>query len=153
MVKRFVRTTGAGAAGTPDAPLAAIQERWVHVVGPAVDAKARPVRRSNAGVVTVACVDAVWAQTLSSQTDDLLDRLRAEVDGEALSGLRFVPDEHAFRRAVDEAPPPPTSEPVTPENLAAAERLIPEVSDPALRELLVRAAARAPRRTDRPKST
>jgi Dna[CI] antecedent, DciA len=153
MVKRFVRSTGAGASGALDTTLAAIQERWIDVVGPAVDAKARPVRRSHAGVVTVACVDAMWAQTLSSQTDVLLDRLRAEVDDEALSGLKFVPDEHAFRRAAEQTPPPPVSDPVTPEKLAAADRLIPDVSDPVLRELLVRAAARAPGRADRPKST
>jgi hypothetical protein len=116
-----------------------------------VAAKARPVRRSNAGLVTVACADAIWAQTLSSQTDDLLDRLRAAAGNAAVSGLRFVPDEHALRRLAEAAAPPPAPPPVSPEKAAAAEQLAQGVSDPVLRDLVARAAARAPTRAERPK--
>ena len=151
MVRRFRRN--GGGESRADSPLARVGDAWAGVVGPAVSDKARPVRRSQAGLVTVACVDAVWSQTLSSQADDLLDRLRAAAGADALSGLRFVPDEHALRAVGDAAlplPPPPRA-PLTAEELAAAERLVAGVADPVLRDLLARAAARAPVRGQRPK--
>lgn len=154
MVRRYRRAAPGGDGGRADGPLARVAEAWSGVVGPAVSDKARPVRRSQAGLVTVACADAVWAQTLSSQADDLLDRLRAAVGDDAVSGLRFVPDEHALRMIADAAPSPepPSHPPLTAEELAAAERLVAGVADPVLRDLLARAAARAPARPRRPKS-
>lgn len=152
IVKRFRRSTGRGAPTEGDGPLPDIQDRWEEVAGAAVAAKARPVRRSQAGVVTVACADGVWAQTLSSQADQLLERLQAATPPDALTALRFVPDEHALRRAAETSPTPPSGPPPTPEQLAAAEGLVEGVTDPALKSLLARAAARAPSRKNRPKS-
>jgi hypothetical protein len=139
------------AEGADDDDLARIRAVWGDVVGEVVAACAQPVRRSRAGLVTVACADAVWAQTLSSQGDDILDRLYAAAGGDALAGLRFVPDEHALRSPAQPTPPPPSRPPITREEMAAAERLVEGVADPTLRELLARAAARAPARGERPK--
>jgi hypothetical protein len=140
------------AEGAGDDDLARIRAAWGDVVGEVVAARAQPVRRSRAGVVTVACADAVWAQTLSSQGDDILDRLYAAAGSDALTGLRFVPDEHALRSPAEPTPPPSSRPPITTEEMAAAERLVEGVADPTLRELLARAAARAPARGERPKS-
>ena len=48
--------------GHEDELLDAVRAAWPEVAGPAVAARTLPVRRSRAGVVTVACSDAVWAQ-------------------------------------------------------------------------------------------
>lgn len=151
LVKRYRGPGGAGPKRDADTALETLQQHWAGVAGEAVAAKAHPVRRSNAGLVTVACADAIWAQTLSSQTDDLLDRLRAAVGAEAVSSLRFVPDEHALRHVAEATAPPPSPPPVSPEKMAAARRLAEGVADPVLRDLVTRAAARAPTRAEHPK--
>jgi predicted nucleic acid-binding Zn ribbon protein len=80
---------GALPAARPPGLLAAVQSAWPGVVGPALAAAAAPVAE-RAGVVTVACESAVWAQELELLGPDLRDRLNAALDGAETAELRFV---------------------------------------------------------------
>jgi len=75
--------------------LAAVQEAWPRVAGETVSKQADPVTE-RAGVVTIACRSATWAQELDLMQTDLLERLRGHLDegdfGGALNGLRFRAD-------------------------------------------------------------
>lgn len=71
----------------PTTPLAAVQRRWVEAVGEAIAREARPVSE-RAGVVTVACRSAVWAQELDLMSAQLIDRLNEVLGGPAVTGLR-----------------------------------------------------------------
>lgn len=82
----------------PRTLLAAVQEVWPRVAGEAVAAEASPVAE-RAGVVTVACHSATWAQELDLLQSELLERLNAavsETDPEGpespVSALRFTAD-------------------------------------------------------------
>ena len=64
----------------PATVLARVQACWPQVVGAAIAAEAEPVGE-HAGVLTVACRSAVWAQELQLLSHDVLARLN-----EALAG-------------------------------------------------------------------
>lgn len=93
------RTLGAalGAVRTetaPATPLAAVQGAWPSVAGRAIAAQAEPVGE-RAGVVTVACRSATWAQELDLLAPTLLERLNealAAVGSPAVERLRFTAD-------------------------------------------------------------
>ncbi|MEW6581385.1 MAG: DUF721 domain-containing protein [Actinomycetota bacterium] len=127
--------------GAQDPALDAVRAAWPAAVGDAVAARAQPVRRSRAGVVTVACADAVWAQELASRGEDIADQIRAAAPDADLAGLRFVADEHALRAPGAPPPAPPAPPPLRPDEIAAAAHLVDGVQDPRLRELLARIAA------------
>lgn len=69
----------------PPALLARVQACWGEVVGAAIAAEAEPVGE-RAGVLTVRCRSAVWAQEIQLLGEDLLGRLNG-----ALSGGRSTP--------------------------------------------------------------
>ena len=127
-----------------DSVLTSVRAAWAEASGPGTVNHAYPIRRSRAGVVTVACADAVWAQELDMRTDELMGRLaRILGDPDAVAGLRFVVADHAIpspdpgpREAVDLPPPAPDS-------VAAGEAVAQSIDDPALRDLVARAAARS----------
>ncbi len=116
-----------------------LQAAWREVVGDEVARQSVVVRRSRAGVVTVACASAAWAQELDARRERHAPALDRAVGGEpSVSGIRFVIGDHVMP---DEAPakrPPPV---VKPADVTAAEAATPEIEDPVLRELLVRAQA------------
>ncbi len=72
--------------------LAAVQDAWLRAAGQAVAAQAEPVAE-RAGVVTIECRSATWAQELDLMQIELLERLREELGegdfGAQLTGLRF----------------------------------------------------------------
>jgi predicted nucleic acid-binding Zn ribbon protein len=69
--------------------LAAVQRAWPGAVGEAIAREASPVAERS-GVVTVACRSSTWAEELDLLRDQILARLRAELDDpEGLAGLRF----------------------------------------------------------------
>jgi predicted nucleic acid-binding Zn ribbon protein len=72
----------------PKTPLAAVQAAWSSAVGERLAAVATPVSE-RAGIVTIECADAVWAQELDLMQESLLERLRAEVGDQAPAALRF----------------------------------------------------------------
>lgn len=72
----------------PQTGLAALQSVWVEVAGERVAAVAQPVSEQ-AGEVTVACADAVWAEELDLMQRQLLERLRERLGDSAPRALRF----------------------------------------------------------------
>lgn len=78
----------------PPGLLAATQAAWPRVAGERVAAQAQPVAE-RAGVVTVACRSATWAQELDLLQTELRRRLNrvAEVAAAGeIAGLRFTAD-------------------------------------------------------------
>jgi predicted nucleic acid-binding Zn ribbon protein len=73
----------------PATTLARVQERWREVAGAVVAEEAEPVSE-RAGVVTVSCRSAVWAQELELLAPDLVARLNEAIGTEAVKGLRLV---------------------------------------------------------------
>jgi predicted nucleic acid-binding Zn ribbon protein len=73
----------------PATPLANVQRAWPEAVGPAVATEAQPVRE-RAGVVTVECRSAVWAQELDLMAPDLIERLNQAAGGPIVRSLRCV---------------------------------------------------------------
>ena len=71
----------------PLTPLAAVQRTWPGVVGAVVAAECSPVGE-RAGVVTVACRSAVWAQELTMLAPELVGRLNAELGPGAVAELK-----------------------------------------------------------------
>ena len=71
----------------PATPLAAVQRAWPAVAGPAIAREAQPVSE-RAGVVTVACRSAVWAQELDLMGPDLVERLNGALERPLVRSLR-----------------------------------------------------------------
>jgi predicted nucleic acid-binding Zn ribbon protein len=75
----------------PPTLLARVQGCWAEVAGEAVAAETEPASE-RAGVLTIACRSAVWAQELELLSTDLLERLNGALDpggGRPLTALRF----------------------------------------------------------------
>jgi predicted nucleic acid-binding Zn ribbon protein len=73
----------------PQTPLARVQAAWIEAAGPAVAARATP-RSLRAGVLTVACREAVWAQELELLGPHVVQRLNAALGAEIVARLRCV---------------------------------------------------------------
>lgn len=129
--------------GGQDAPagseLASLQAAWNEIGGPQAAAHSVVVRRSRAGVVTVACASGIWAQELDARRDLLAAQLMRAVPNVEVSGIRFVVGDHVI--PARQASRPRVAPTPSADERATAERLMGDVSDPELRERLVRAAA------------
>ena len=68
-------------------PLRALTAALSPAAGPAIAAAARPTGE-RAGVLTVRCEAAVWAQELELIAPELIPRLNAALGGEAIRELR-----------------------------------------------------------------
>jgi len=77
------------AALAPATPLAAVQRAWQGAVGEAIAREAQPVSE-RAGVLTIACRSAVWAQELDLMAPSVLERLNDALGGARVTGLRVV---------------------------------------------------------------
>ena len=127
---------GTAASGSE---LARLQAAWHEVVGRQAAGNSIVVRRSRAGLVSVACATAGWAQELDLRRDQLRDRLARAVPDTPVTGVRFVVGDHVIP-----TPEVPAGRPrvrPTAEEIEAAKSAVGDVSDPALRDLLERAAA------------
>lgn len=123
----------------PAADLVRLQTAWAQMVGPDVAHQSIVVRRSRAGVVTVACASAAWAQELDGRRDRYAAALAREVGGEpTVSAIRLVVGDHVMPAEPAVSRPAPV---VTPDDVAAADAVTPPIDDPVLRDLLVRAQA------------
>ena len=80
----------------PATSLAAIQWAWPQVAGPAVAREATPVSE-RAGVVTLACRSAVWAQELDLLAPTLVEGLNAALDGIEVRSLRCIATQGGIR--------------------------------------------------------
>jgi predicted nucleic acid-binding Zn ribbon protein len=72
---------------SPVTLLAAVQQSWREVVGDAIADEASPVAE-RAGVVTVSCSSAAWAQELDLLGPAILERLNASVGDRRVARLR-----------------------------------------------------------------
>lgn len=72
----------------PKTPLAQLQRVWPGVLGEAFAPHATPTAMSSAGVVTVACDAAVWAQEIALLAGELVPRLNAALGAETVRELR-----------------------------------------------------------------
>jgi predicted nucleic acid-binding Zn ribbon protein len=81
----------------PAGLLAEVQSAWPAVAGAALAGAAGPVSE-RAGIVTVACESAVWAQELELLGADLARRLDQAVTGGRVERLRFIVGSEANRR-------------------------------------------------------
>ncbi|MGE0027049.1 MAG: DciA family protein [Thermoleophilia bacterium] len=138
MLGRFRRRSG----GPPAGAAGAVAEAWRAVVGAAVADHTAPLRRSRAGVLTVACSSAAWAQELTMRRDELVGLLARAAPDAGVTGLRFSVADHV--PAAEPPPPPPPPAPVP----GARERAFGDgaaegIADPAVRDLVARAAAAA----------
>ena len=140
VLARFRRRAGGGSGAGAETAAAALA--WADVVGRAAADHSVPVRRSRAGVLTIACSSASWAHELSARRAELAARLAERCPDAGVSTLRFAVADHAVRaapsapargsaarrsearRSGTPPPPPPTG-----------------IGEPALRELVARAAA------------
>jgi predicted nucleic acid-binding Zn ribbon protein len=73
----------------PDTLLAEVQRAWRAVVGEAIAAQAQPVAE-RAGVLTVSCAAAVWAQELDLMGPEVLERLNSSLGSGSLARLKCV---------------------------------------------------------------
>jgi predicted nucleic acid-binding Zn ribbon protein len=74
----------------PATLLAAVQSAWAGAVGEAIAREATPVGE-RAGIVTVACGSATWAQELDLLSERVLIQVRERLpEGVHLDGLRFT---------------------------------------------------------------
>lgn len=124
----------------PASPIDRLREAWV-AVAPRAAAHSSPERLSRAGVATVACSHAGWAQELSAHAAQLLARIGEHAPDLAVRQLRFSvaagPPRHG-REAPRIAPAPVRPGPA---DLASAASAVVDVEDPELRETLRRAVA------------
>ena len=73
----------------PDTLLAAVQRVWPSTVGETIAEAAQPTAERG-GVLTVACVAAVWAHELDLMAPAILERLNAALPSGGLERLRCV---------------------------------------------------------------
>ena len=71
----------------PATLLAEVQRAWPDAAGEAVAGQSEPVAE-RAGVITVACRSAVWAQELDLLSERVVERLNAALGRPAVRGLR-----------------------------------------------------------------
>jgi predicted nucleic acid-binding Zn ribbon protein len=73
----------------PATLLADVQRSWSQTVGAAISAEAQPTAE-RAGVVTISCTAAVWAQELDLMAPTIVERLNESLGGRRIERLRCV---------------------------------------------------------------
>ena len=76
-------------AWSPDTLLSEIQRWWPDVVGTGIAAEASPTAE-RAGVLTINCSGAVWAQELDLMSPLILSRLNARLERGQVTRLRCL---------------------------------------------------------------
>jgi hypothetical protein len=129
-------------SGAPDDALLALQAAWRAAAGDEVAARSLPLRLTKAGVLTIGCASATWAQELGACEELLRERLLEAAPAAAgrVARMRFTAADHALPRPAPPAAPPPPPTPSAAQR-ARAERAAAGVADERLREALSRAAA------------
>ena len=132
-----------GRGGSRDAiPLAALTAAWPTVVGDAVARHAWPLRIARDGTLHVATASSTWAHELGFLSDEILERLRAQLGTDAPTKLRCavgpIPE---VDRSDEESPEPLPDEDDMPfEVRSEAAAVASAITDPELREIVARAA-------------
>ena len=81
------RSSALTAAAMPATLLAEVQRAWPQAAGEAFAAQSEPVAE-RAGVITVGCASAVWAQELDLLSERVVERLNEALGRPAVKGLR-----------------------------------------------------------------
>ena len=132
-----------GRGGSRDAiPLAALTAAWPEVVGDAVARHAWPLRIAKDGTLHVATASSTWAHELGFLSDEILERLRAQLGTDVPTKVKCavgpIPE---VERADDVSPEPlPTGADVPFEVRSEAAEAASAITDPELREVVARAA-------------
>ena len=89
----------------PRTPLAAVQLAWPRAAGEAIAAATEPVSERD-GTITFACSSSTWAEQLDLLQNDLLERLKSELEKPrkgrktAISGRRSSPGGPLWQQVV-----------------------------------------------------
>jgi hypothetical protein len=125
----------------PESGLGEIVAAWPAAVGAAIAANAWPARVARDGTLHVSVSSSAWAFELTQLSASVLERLREQLGETCPPTIRFavgpLPEGGGEAEQVREGTVPA----VTPAHVAEAERVAAEISDPALREAVVRAVA------------
>jgi hypothetical protein len=134
-------------------PIERLRRQW-EAAFPQLENRAWPERMTRAGVATIACTDASWAQELSGQVDALMEGLGEVADPVPVTKLRFVVGDRPAASGTPPAAVPSTRPPRVLASAAAVARdATREVRDPALRAHLERLVGLALSREERRAST
>lgn len=90
--RRALRPAGPSIKGfaealAPAGTLASVQSVWIEVAGATIAEQARPTGEA-AGVLTITCSSAVWAQELELMSASLVERLNEALGEERIVSLR-----------------------------------------------------------------
>jgi hypothetical protein len=122
--------------------LAEITSVWPRAVGADVARQAWPLRLGRDGTLHVATSSATWAFELDRLSSEVRQRLVSALGENAPARLRFrvgpIPEPGAPNEPPETHPKPLASPP--PEVVSEAATAAAEIADPALRELVARAA-------------
>lgn len=125
----------------PAASMAEVVAAWPGAVGEQIALNAWPARISRDGTLHVATSSSPWAFELTQLEGEIRRRLRDAVGEAAPERLRFAVG-HIPETGSDSAPKEKRAVPRVSEALAAeGERIAASIEDPALREVVARAAA------------
>ena len=132
----------AGRRATGKEPIQQLREHWAAIFPQLVD-HAWPERFSRAGVATIACTDAGWAQELSAESDAILASIAKGAKALEIRQLRFIVGSvsASLPTGGSEVPMEPTR--ISPSAATAARLASANVADPALRARLERLVALA----------
>jgi hypothetical protein len=124
----------------PNAALGEVLAAWEAAVGPEIARNAHPARFQRDGTLVVHCKDAIWGFELQSRAAEIGPRLPGAPP------LKFLPGPLPEPGAEPQqpAPGPPAA---TLEQRAQASEWASAIEDPALRELVAKAAAASLART------
>jgi hypothetical protein len=125
----------------PAAGMAEVVAAWPGAVGEQIALNAWPARISRDGTLHVATSSSPWAFELTQLEAEIRTRLRHAVGEATPERLRFAVG-HIPETGSDAAPKEKRAVPRVSEALAAeGERIAASIEDPALREVVARAAA------------
>jgi hypothetical protein len=129
------------ASGLPDpGPLSAVADVWPVAVGDAIARVTWPRRLARDGTLHIATTSSAWAFELSRLGPEIHERLRAALGEKSPGALRFavgpVPEPSA-----EAATGQPTGPAISADDRDLAGRLAAGVTDPELRDLVLRAAS------------
>jgi hypothetical protein len=125
----------------PAAGMAEVVAAWPGAVGEQIALNAWPARISRDGTLHVATSSSAWAFELSQLETEIRKRLSDAVGEAAPPRLRFAVG-HIPEAGLDPAPKEKRAVPRVNEALSAeGERIAASIEDPALREVVARAAA------------
>jgi len=125
----------------PAAGMAEVVTAWPEAVGEQIALNAWPARIGRDGTLHVATSSSAWAFELTQLEEEIRTRLSTAVGEAAPARLRFavghIPETGSDPEAKEKRTVPKVSEALS----AEGERIAASIEDPALREVVARAAA------------